>query len=340
MKSRELAALALLAVVSVLATAWVLRSGAPTVASDRRGERVLPSLATKANDTTGITVSDGSGPLTIERRGNRFVAADSGYPIKTDAIRDIVASAAELTFEEARTRDPARYGDLGLADPGTDNAGKEITLRTAGEELAHFVVGNRDATVGGSSGGVFIRFKGEPQTFLARGEVRLPSLRSDWFVPVDLDVKRNEIKKVELSGGGRDAVTATASADKPGDLVLANVPEKRTADAFKLSRLLTPIESFSFQDVRKATKPAEDARRLTVDAGDGLQIVVTSVGDLTEGWVHIAAQSTGDASKSKDKAALIASKVDAYDFKLPSNLAEVLGWTVNDVTDEPREPRG
>ncbi len=164
----------------------------------------------------------------------------------------------------------------------------------------------------------------------------MPSLRSDWFVPVDLDVKRNEIKKIELSGGGRDAVTATASADKPGDLVLANVPEKRTADAFKLSRLLTPIESFSFQDVRKATKPAEDARRLTVDAGDGLQIVLTSVGDLTEGWVHIAAQSTGDASKSKDKAALIASKVDAYDFKLPSNLAEVLGWTVNDVTDEPR----
>ena len=126
MKAKELTALAVVAVVSVLATAWVLRTGAPTVASDRRGERVAPVLMTKANDTTGITVRDGSGTLAIERRDNRFVAAESGYPIKTDAVRDIVASAAELTFEEARTRDPARYGDLGLADPGTDNAGKEI----------------------------------------------------------------------------------------------------------------------------------------------------------------------------------------------------------------------
>jgi Domain of unknown function (DUF4340) len=334
MKAKELTALAVLTLVSVLATAWVLRTSAPTVASDRRGERVAPVLMTKANDTTGITIRDGGGTLAIERRDNRFVAAESGYPIKTDAVRDIVASAAELTFEEARTRDPARYGDLGLADPGTDNAGKEITLRAGAEELASFVVGNRDTTVGGAAGGVFIRLKGQPQTFLARGEVRLPSLRSDWFVPLDLNVKRNEIKKVELSGGGREGVTVTANPDKPGDLVLADIPEKRTADTFKLSRLLTPIESLSFQDVRKATKPADDARRMTVDAGDGLQITVTSVGDLTEGWVQIAAQATGDAGK--DKAALIGSKVAGYDFKLPSNLAEVLGWTVTDVTDEPR----
>jgi hypothetical protein len=60
----------------------------------------------------------------IERRGNRFVASDSGYPVKTDAARDVVASSAGLTFQEARTSDPARYGDLGLADPGEHRAEK------------------------------------------------------------------------------------------------------------------------------------------------------------------------------------------------------------------------
>src|SRR5215475_1452978 len=332
MNAKHLAPLAVLAAVSVAVTAWVLQTSASTVASDRRGETVIPSLLAKANDITAFAIRDGNGTLAIERRDNRFVAADSGYPIKTDAVRDVVAGSADLSFQESRTSDPARYGDLGLADPGAKDAGKEITFRSAGGELASFMVGNRDTTVGGPTGGVFIRLKGQPQTFLARGDVRLPVVRSDWFVGFDLDVKRNEIKKVELTGGGRDGVTASANADKPGELVLADVPEKRNADTFKVSRLATLVESFTFQDVRKATKPADDARRMVVDAGEGLRLIVTSVGDITEGWVHIAAEATSDAAK--DKAKLIASKVDGYDFRLPSNQAEILGWTVADLTDE------
>jgi hypothetical protein len=133
-------------------------------------------------------------------------------------------------------------------------------------------------------------------------------------------------------GGGRDAVSAAANADKPGELVLANVPEKRNPDTFKVSRLSTLIESFTFQDVRKATKPADDARRMVVEAGDGLRLVLTSVGDITQGWVQVAAESTADATK--DKAKLIASKVDGYEFRLPSNQAEILGWTITDLSDE------
>ena len=98
-------------------------------------------------DSTSWTVSVdyGDGTVAAELRGNRFVAADSGYPIKMDTIRDIVASSAELAFEEARTADPNRYGDLGLADPGDKNAseaGKEVTFRTAGGEFGDFVVGS------------------------------------------------------------------------------------------------------------------------------------------------------------------------------------------------------
>src|SRR5215475_7614825 len=283
MNTKHLTALAVLAAISVAATAWALHAGSPTVASDRRGETVLPLLMAKRNDVTSLSIRDGADTLAIERRDNRFVASDSGYPIKTDAVRDVIASSAVLSFQEARTSDPARYGDLGLADPGAKDAGKEVTFRTAGGELASFVVGNRDTTVGGPTGGVFIRLKGQPQTFLARGDVRLPAVRSDWFVSFDLDVKRNEVKKVELTGGGRDGVTASANADKPGELVLADVPEKRNAETFKVSRLATLVESFTFQDVRKATKPAEDPRRIVVDAGEGLRLVFTALGDIADG---------------------------------------------------------
>src|SRR5258706_14081798 len=180
MNAKHLTTLAALAAISIAVTAWVLQTSAPTVASDRRGETVVPSLAAKANDITGLSIRDGAGTLAIERRDNRFVAADSGYPIKTDPVRDVVASSADLSFQEARTSDPARYGDLGLADPGAKDAGKEVTFRTAGGGLPSFGVGNRGTTVGGPTGGVFIRPNGQPPSFLARRDGRLPSRRSAW----------------------------------------------------------------------------------------------------------------------------------------------------------------
>jgi hypothetical protein len=42
MNPKYLKTLAALAAVSIAATAWALHTGAPTVASDRRGENVVP----------------------------------------------------------------------------------------------------------------------------------------------------------------------------------------------------------------------------------------------------------------------------------------------------------
>ena len=61
MNAKQLVVLAVLAAISVAATAAVLRTGAPTVASDRRGESVVPSLMAKANDITALSVREGAG---------------------------------------------------------------------------------------------------------------------------------------------------------------------------------------------------------------------------------------------------------------------------------------
>ena len=101
---------------------------------------------------------------------------------------------------------------------------------------------------------------------------------------------------------------------------------------FKLGRLASVVASFTFQDVRKASKPADDPRRMVVDLNDGTELVVTSIGDPSEGWVQIAAQATGNAKP--DRANAISAKVAGYDFRLPANEAEVLDWTTADLTEE------
>jgi hypothetical protein len=332
MNARQLIVLAGLAIVSVVATAAVMKTSATTVASDRRGEAVVAALRTRANELTGLTVRDGDATMAIERRDNRFVAAESGYPVKLDTVRDIVTSSAELGFEEARTSDPARYGDLGLADPGKESAGKEIVFRAGSGEIADIIVGNRDATVGSARGGQYVRFKGQPQTWLARGTVQLPANRTAWFVPVDFDVKRSEIKKLELAGGGRDPVSAVVPSDKPGEFTLENLPKERVPDTFKVSRLATLIDAFSFQDVRRTSGAAPaDARRFVAEA-DGLRLTLTNVGALSDGWVQVTAEATNDAMREQAKA--ITAKTEGFEFRLPSQQTELLSWTVDDVTNE------
>jgi hypothetical protein len=110
------------------------------------------------------------------------------------------------------------------------------------------------------------------------------------------------------------------------------VPEKRTPDNMKASVIPNLITNFAFQDVRKATKPAADARRMVAEADDGLQLILTAVGELTGGWVQITAEATKDAAK--DKATLINSKVEGYDFRLRSSEADRLGWTMTDLSRE------
>ncbi len=332
MNARQLTVLGGIAAVCVVATAAVMHTTATAVPSDHRGEPVVPSLRSRAGELTGITIRDGADTFAIERHGSEFVAADSGFPIRLDAVREVVTQSAGLTFNDARTSDPGRYSELGLADTG-DGSGKEIVFRAGNGAIADIVVGNNDTTAGSAGGGQFVRIKGQPQTWLARGTVRLPANRTGWYANVDFDTKRSEIKKVTLSGGTGETITIAADAKKPGEFDLENVPEKREPDSFKVSRLATLFDAFSFQDVRKRTAPAAaDARRIVADA-DGVQVTLTNVGNLADGWVQVTAEPSATDGKP-DKAKAIATKTADFEFRLPSQQAEVLGWNLKDVTSE------
>jgi Domain of unknown function (DUF4340) len=332
MNARQLTVLGGIAAVCVAATAAVLHTTATAVPSDHRGEPVVPALRSRAGELTGITVRDGADAFTIERRGGEFVAADSGFPVRLDALREVVTQSAGLTFNDARTADPARYSELGLADTG-DGSGKEIVFRAANGDIADIVVGNNDNTAGSAGGGQFVRIKGQPQTWLARGTVRVPANRTGWYANVDFDTKRSEIKKVTLSGGGGETITTAADDKKPGEFDLQDVPENRSPDTFKVSRLATLFDAFSFQDVRKRTgAPAADARHVVADA-DGVRVTLTNVGNPADGWVQVTAEPTA-ADGKPDKAKAITTKTSDFEFRLPSQQAELLGWNLKDVTTE------
>ena len=336
MNKKQIIVLAALAAASAAATHFTLRSAPQSIASDRRGERVFPALLQRANDVASITIRDEDKAFTVERRDNGFIDKESRYPARPEAFRDMVAGAATLAFEESKTADPARYGDLGLADVGQgEKSGREVIMRDAkGEALANVIVGNRDNTVGGARGGMFLRFPNSPQSWLARGELRVPAPYAAWFEINLINLNRDALAKLELRGGGMDEVTIT-SEPKGAELKLINEVAGRAPDSGKLMRLSFMVDPLSFQDVRAPTaEPAPDARKLIAYAHNGLKITVTSIGPVTDGWVKMAVEPTSEESKTQ--AAELAPKIHGFEFKLSKNDSDMLAWGFMDFTSEPK----
>ncbi|MBM3609256.1 MAG: DUF4340 domain-containing protein [Alphaproteobacteria bacterium] len=337
MNMKHLYILGGLAVAGIAANAVVYSTSPQRILTDKRGVTLFPDLIKRANEVAAITVQDKDASFTVERRENGFFDQASGYPVKPELFRDLVAGAATLAYEEAKTADEARHGDLGLADPlkdKTDKAGRVVTLRDGkGGILAQFIAGNRDNTVGGARGGQFVRLLNDRQSWLARGGVNVPVPHTAWFEINLINLNKDALARVEITGGGIDDIYLDATK-KGDDLKLLNAPpEGRKADNNKALRVAFMVDPISFDGVRKPqgeVKP--DARKLVAKGHDGIEITLTVIGDLKERWVRISAKGTNE--ESSKKAAELSAKVDGFEFQLIDRYAEVLGWKLEDFTEE------
>ena len=146
-----------------------------TSAVAERGQPFLPALAKNAEAIASVTIETKDETMTLKREGSNFLDA-SGYPVKRDAARDLLASISVLKIEEKKTSDPTRHADLELAAPDAkDGSGKKITfLGKDGKPLTGLFAGETDSSVGGISGGQYVRALDSDQAYLARGSVKLP----------------------------------------------------------------------------------------------------------------------------------------------------------------------
>ncbi len=338
MNLKQTGILAVVAAAAVLATAVSQHASTQGFATDKRGETVFPNMVGKLNDVASVTIRDHEKTFTVEKRDDGFVAKDSSYPVKGDLFRDLAVGVAMLAYEETKTATPARYADLGLAEPGAapDAVGRLVTLRDAkGATMASVIVGNRDATVGGARGGLYLRLPDQPQTWVARGDLRVPAPHTAWFEINLTNLNRDALAELRINGGGLDEIQA-ASPKKGEDIKLANVPEDREADTSKVMRLSFMVDPISFQDVRKQEgAPAPDARTLTVTSRNGVRITATVLGAIADGWVRFKVEPTSDEGKAE--ADDLKKKMEGFDFKLGANEIEMLGWGMKDVTTEPKK---
>lgn len=322
-----------LAVVLAVATSfsWNTRD-----AVSERGSALLPGVAKQVGDIAQISIDTADQKITIRRDGDNFTDAASGYPVKRDAVRNLVTSVALLSIEEKKTADATRHGELDLAVPGSaDGAGEKVSFATKeGSEIAALIAGKSDYTVGGLTGGQYVRKASEAQTYLVRGSVKLPYGRSGWFDTKLLEVKPETVVGAKISTGADNKVSLTKVGDK---LKLVDLPEGKIEDEDKIGRITKLFSSLSFADVRKSTGAAKpDAQTLLIVSAEGVTFKLVSMGatDDKSHWVQV--QATADKTETEQGLADILKKVEGFEFKLTGNNGEVFAWTLADVTKDPQ----
>jgi len=206
MDKKQVTILGAVAVAAVALTAYTYNTSPTRFANDRRGVAVFPGLTAKANDITSISIRDTTKTFTVERTDKGFFDKDSKYPVKPELFRDLVGTAATLSFEETKTADEKRYADLGLGDPAKEKpekAGREVTFRDKnGGVIASFWVGSRENSVGGARAGQYMRFGNDKQTWLVRGTTNVPAPHTAWFEINFFNMNKDALESVEISGGG------------------------------------------------------------------------------------------------------------------------------------------
>ena len=145
----------------------------------RSGTPVLAGLD-PVRDIARIDVRLADDDYSLVRSGESWrMDSETGYPARLDRVGELLTGLEGLSWGDAKTRDPRKFNQLGLADPDAGGNGAELLLRVAqGDIVAGFIAGRRD-------GQLYLRGRAEQLSFSAEGDLPPLNSRRSWL---DFDV--------------------------------------------------------------------------------------------------------------------------------------------------------
>ncbi len=275
MKITSLTIMGVITVVLIGAALWIShqqeRASSPM-------ERLFPDLLAAINDVSELQVSAQGGTSTMLRRGDVWsVKEKHHYPADLGTIREALIGLAELQILEAKTAKPERYATLGVRDVDVEGSvSTEVTLKdVAGQIMAEVVVGHtRPAGDNTRQQEVFVRTPGDPQTWLAIGNVLTEHNPDEWLDKAFLHIEPKRVRRVSVTH--QDQSRLVLEKDQPDslDYHVVDLPEGREVRSqFTVNNIVSTITSLSLQDVHPKSDVSFDTQAgvvATVETFDGL----------------------------------------------------------------------
>ena len=251
-------------------------------ATDTHGESLLPTLVKDSERLKTVVVRQNGETLSLDWDGKVWHARERhNYLANADRISNLLVTLARMTKIEGKTKDPARYARLEVEDPTAKNArSRQISLiDAAGKEMGSVILGKRQYNIGSQGNNTYVRLAGDPQVWLAAGEVEDAQTGiNDWLNKDIIGINANLIAQVTVTHPNGEKVIAKRETTESPNLVIENLPKSAAAasdgTADEYARVLT---SMTFEDVAAAAEkpfPKDATTNIVIEGMTGFTVTM------------------------------------------------------------------
>lgn len=373
MNTRSLFGLAIVAAGAAAMALYVVQSRAPSTGSIGQGQRFFPDLMTRLNDVASVTIATKDLRVTIEETdGTWTVAEKSGYPANFERVKTLLVGIAELKAIEPKTSNPELFRDIALEDIDAQDATSTLVALKdrGGQPLVDLLVGRTRLGRGAdASDAMFVRSRGDRQSWLVEGRVSLLSEPGRWVVDRVIDLRRDRLASATLPlADGTMLAIRRKTPGAPDFSIVGLEAGKEIGDQMALNAIAGLLDPFDLDDVLRAstfnfdTNPA--TRRAEFRTYDGLVVTLSTLEHDQRIWGRFEAafeapppnpsagpnageptppdrESAGlrSATEILAEAAEINARTRGWAYRLPEHRSDVFGRTLDDFTGTP-EPVG
>ena len=306
-------------------------------------ELVFPQLADRLESVTKIKIerssSDDRGSFIIQPYGNVWgIQEKGGYQTRSSLIRETLISLSQLTYQEAKTKDPSRHAKLKLRDINQKQSeATRVTLEDGdGKVLISALFGKRLQNLSGGTPSVYMRKTSNPQSWLTKGELEIRNGPLDWLSVILTSIQRERIKNVLITTSDGNELKLIYNKDFE-KFEIKNIPEDREIKSqFQLLNVGIIPENLLLQDVRPAKLKADPSLGgARWETTDGLIIYLSLAADINNSnlWASIRTNTSSDATeKVRREAASIEQRTNGWEFWLGDETIKKLQSTVDTLT--------
>jgi len=301
MNAKTLYALIGAALVALLAAVLINSSKKPQSDTAAQAQRVLPELHGHVNDVSAITLTGAGNKVlaTLKRGADGWTVVEkANYPADVAKIREFLLKLDQATLIEQKTSNDKRYAELGVDDV-KDKDAKGVLVDIAGlAQPLPLIIGNFN---GAGGGGTFVRRAGDPQSWLANGNLTVDKTTADWEKRDLTDIAAARLQSVTLTNTDGKVLKAAKQQRADANFKVEDVPAGRELSSeFAANSLGSVLANLRADDAFPAKDmfPPEKVHKAQYAAFDGLVIDVTAWDKDGKDYAQFAARLDAAAANA------------------------------------------
>lgn len=290
------AALAALLLAIMVTLMDASRSWTPSVSGP-----VIPDWSDRVAAASAIEITTADGRFTVAREGDHWIMPErDGYAVRPDQIAGLDRLLEGLAYIGARTSDPDKHARIGLAEPGLDGGGVQVTVRDAdGRVLSDYLFGEvRGRTL-------YFRRPDTARSFAASlpedVDAALLTRAADEWLELDfIALGRSAVARsvIEAEDGSRYVLERPASSIRNFSLRQPSGWEPITAGAG--NGPASALSRIRFRDVRRTERlTGAVVGSHTAETFGGLQIRLDIIAQGETRWAVISTSALSDDAQAE-----------------------------------------